>query len=607
MATPPVPAEKPTAHSMMDGIIHNLIRKQNDQIQQAQKKRSCKQNLSSAKLDNTVLPSDKSPEQPMVKHLPPQSPPKGILKRPTVHFPDVGLPDDVEFTRRLSSPMFSQGAKGHSNNHENLSVAPTLPCHPPPPLPSLPAPPPPPPADAPQPPTLFNRSIEANEYLNAAAYKIYTQFIDDLSDFVEQQAEVTCMRLQVQERRTELRRLRECVSQCDIMLVNHIRTRMVGGIPSDDRELIALFDSAQSARDLVGPKESEYEPMEVALGAEEYKLQDKYSMIEKKFEHFFTLNATSTTKQSIPSDIEYEASTIPSASGVQNERAGLEPRYKGTLYGALIGEQVSVGQIPLKTVGGYTETLLSPEILGKMRQNQSSDTAEYSKKFRSSTSMDEKGEDELLEDLLGITGAKEHDIRYSPKSESPDRRMSQSLKGVASHSLFEAIDEPIPLSEGLPLDLGLQEGDSLLVLDEQCKIQSIFSDYLVSFESTPDRVNRWLLHQLRISPREIYALRRQVIDCTPNIAHWATLALSEWPNDLLGQGQSYHQGSIENEGDTPAPAPYLSHIGAELPPDTILFGGRLIKGSSDTRMASAPTLSDLPSSQQELGASNPLS
>ena len=88
----------------------------------------------------------------------------------------------------------------------------------------------------------------------------------------------------------------------------------------------------------------------------------------------------------------------------------------------------------------------------------------------------------------------------------------------------------------------------MLLLGENNETRGILSDYLVNFESTPDRVNRWILHQLRISPREIYNLHRRIAENTGQPFHGASSILKAWPHDSLGRDSSYDQGSVEFEG-----------------------------------------------------------
>lgn len=543
---------------MRDGILHNLVRKQ--QRRTEAQKHSPRSLSPPAAHDLPVSISGEPTENSILDYLVPY-PRKIILKAPKVHFPenvdgtgDVGIhpptPPGLETTDSIPlSPSSSR------NPIAKLTAPYSA---------TLPAPPPPPPTDSPQAPTLFNREIAADEYLNNAAYTLYTKFIDQLSVFVDQQDAVIRLRLAVQEKRQDLRRLRANVSQCDIALIDYLRKCILDITPTDLAKVNELLLAAEAARDLVGPKELEYEPMEVGLGAEEHKLKDQYAIIEGRFEHFFKLNATSTTKQSIPSKIEYEASTAPSGSGGGKEWSGLEPRDTSLFHGRFIGDQINIGQTPKPAESRTADIITSPEITKNHIKKSNvperySDSADDSTKYRSVATIGDKSFDGLATDLLGVACTEDSVLTHLQKVNHRNRRLSQSLKGVSYDSLFETFVQPEVLPPDLPLDPGLQEGDSLLLLDQNTEIRSVLSDYLISFESTRDRVNRWILHQLRISPREIYALRRQVIECTPGVPHWAILALSEWPNDMLGPDQSRHQGSLEGCSDDPvmAPNPFL--------------------------------------------------
>jgi hypothetical protein len=86
----------------------------------------------------------------------------------------------------------------------------------------------------------------------------------------------------------------------------------------------------------------------------------------------------------------------------------------------------------------------------------------------------------------------------------------------------------------------------------------------MDFESTPDRVNRWILHQLRISPHETYALYRCSAVSTEQPLHWATSVLKMWPHDNFGQVDPYGQGSVELEESVNDPQ-RLGYHGACLP------------------------------------------
>ena len=80
--------------------------------------------------------------------------------------------------------------------------------------------------------------------------------------------------------------------------------------------------------------------------------------------------------------------------------------------------------------------------------------------------------------------------------------------------IYDTSLEPM---EDLPVNSGLEESNPLLLLGEDDETRSMLSDYLVNFTSTHDRVNRWMIHQLRVSPQEIYALQRQVARYSPDV------------------------------------------------------------------------------------------
>jgi len=408
---------------------------------------------------------------------------------------------------------------------------------------TLPAPPPPPPKRAPRPPTPFNKTVEADEHLNRAALRLYTNFINELSEFAAQQREVTALRLAVQERRKKLHRLREHVSQCDMLLFDCIRKKMSESASSIDPAMLTLFEAAQAARDQVGPVESDYEPLEISLGAEEHKLIDQYTRIEVSFDKIFSFDVASTTRteEQEQSEIEFESS-----SGASVER----------LHGTLIGENVGIGELPRDA--GELNLKLKPQIQQKS-QGYHTRTASLESvdrpKLRNSISTNRSANaNDWMETLsyIGIwaTGQIEPSGRNITSRDAPEEDifLAESID----------IDNPDPTSEvidDLPVNPGLEEGNPLLLLDESEETRAILSDYLVNFENTPDRVNRWMLHQLRVSPHEIYTLVRYIagVGELSTLWHWATSILNEWPHDSLGHNHADHQGSDEFENDMQNP------------------------------------------------------
>ena len=428
-------------------------------------------------------------------------------------------------------------------------------AHPPPPPPPPQAPPP---GAAPRPPSLFKKSIEADEYLSLSAFKLYTYFFDGLSDFVDQQAEVVTLRLAVQEKRVKLRQLREEVSESDMAFIDHVRNAMASDAPLHSAELIGLFEATQSARDLVGPSEAEYEPLELSLGAAEHRLAEKYADLETRFEQFFKLSAI--PDQEVPTNILYESSSSDSSLSNNVEKQLPEPRDSAPFHGAYIGEQVAIGQVPIPVESSPTETIQLGQggVRRVGRLTMSSDMHDHSEHAPSSAAAEEKAHDEILADLVGITGAEallgivgaeDDEVTGTIEIEARDRRLSRALQGLASENLFHTISDPGPFPEELPGGVDLHGGDTLLLLDETSDTRSRLSDYLLTFESTRDRVNQWMLHHLRVSHRAIHALQRQVIDHASGVPDWATLALSQWSYDGLGYGELYHYGSVDGDSD----------------------------------------------------------
>ena len=570
----------------MDGLMYNLARKQKLKAQLSQNKAD--PTSSSSRFIEVVLVEDDGPSGITTKLEDeveqPCQPLRGILKSPKVRF-SVDL-DSPSGKSGVGPPSQSDPGTNDSDKRLKRSEVMGEPPPPPPPPPRrLPSPPPPPPDEEPRPPSLFNIDIETNEHLNQAAFKLYTKFMDELAEFVDQQAAVISMRVSVQEKRQQLRQLRDVVSQCDVKLVDYVREFMTQGLAPDSKRLRALYDAAQAARDVFGPMEAMYEPLEVGLGAEEHNLKERYAQVEGRFEQFFRLNATSTTRQSQPSKIEYDASTAPSVS---------EPGDVGMLYGNIVGEQIRIGQPPQRAQIEKTEVSMDSSILELRKPTEASETEELPKMQYSVGTPDDADTNKLPLELVGITGDINSRVPKSPDSETRDRRLSRTLKGVASHCSIDDIDIPNTLSEEFPTDPGLLEGDHLLLVDESVETQSRLSEYLTSFESTRDRVNRWILHQLRVSPREIYALRRQVVDVSSGVPNWAFLALDEWPNDLLGSDQSYQQGSNDNS-DLVAQAPAEVQPYPDAHPGMTAFPqNKALMSSSLSNRALATTASDFP-------------
>jgi hypothetical protein len=148
-------------------------------------------------------------------------------------------------------------------------------------------------------------------------------------------------------------------------------------------------------------------------------------------------------------------------------------------------------------------------------------------------------------DLLGITGA----FHISSPVRQEFEVISHTIQGIAFNILHEIPDTPWEPVDIRSDDQRPHNGAMLLLLDNDDNSIATLRDHLTKFDNAHDRINRWLLHQLHISPREVCSLRREVLACSPELQEWAMLVLSEWYKDEAGHGQSYFQGSIERSNE----------------------------------------------------------
>ncbi|OCL00063.1 uncharacterized protein K441DRAFT_167289 [Cenococcum geophilum 1.58] len=402
-------------------------------------------------------------------------------------------------------------------------LAPAPPPPPPPPPPLLPPPP-----HGPLPLDMYF-TIDGTQItrLNKNAEKIYHRFVNDLGGFVRIQEEITRLRLQVQEHRIALQRYRKNVSDCDRVFWDELRKSWAEGLDFDDPKLVELYESSQAARDKVGPTEDDYEKMELKLGSEEYSLTRKFEDLQRSYQHFFKLQMGSSTRAP-GSEISYINSV-----GADEER---EPRNISKLHGANLGDGVKVGGLP-------TRGVISP-VPAQQEDNAPVDSSLSASKSpvldrRNSTiitaedraKMYAEDDNFLLESTFGES--------RSPKIWTEPQAMADNLRGIGLRPIPEGRE-----SDDSPADV-FEDSKSLLLLGDDIDTRSTLSDYLLEFDSTTTRVNRWLLHKLRVSPWEVFELRREVTASSGIVPSWAQLALQLWEQDLDEIGSDYRETSSE--------------------------------------------------------------
>ncbi|KAF2868127.1 hypothetical protein BDV95DRAFT_158194 [Massariosphaeria phaeospora] len=393
--------------------------------------------------------------------------------------------------------------------------------HPPPP------PPPPPPPDTPQALDPFHPTLglDGAPRLNKAAIRVYTKFMDELAEFVELQGSVISSRVEVQQERVKLRIYRERVSKCDMDFIDRLRGCMSEGTVAEDAHLQELYQASQTARDEVGPLEVDYEELEVKLGANEFALKEKYTDLEFRYQNFFKLHATSTTMVA-PSSIEWEDPSQHSNANMR-EPDEQEPREYQLFHGANIGESIKVGQLPRTvnppTVSTSEETPTPDKHKPKSKQRKLSVEMHELAPHQTTKLSDGEFMADSVDDFYGLGG--------SPSDWKSAEVRSQNLQWMGD--LPPISEFPEELVEELAAAPGVDENNDLLLRGSDEATQSTLSDYLMNFDSTRDRVNRWLLHKLRVSPWEVFELRRHVAAAPGEVPDWAAKALQCWADDTI--------------------------------------------------------------------------
>jgi len=396
---------------------------------------------------------------------------------------------------------------------------------------SLPPQPPllPPPLHGPLPPDM-HFIIDGTQITrsNRNAEKLYHRFINDLGGFVRIQEEITRLRLQVQEYRMALQRYRKNVSDCDRVFWDELRKSWAEGLAFDDPKLVELYESSQAARDKVGPAEDDYEKMELKLGSEEYSLKRKFEDLQQSYEHYFKPQIGSTTHAP-----ESEISYINSV-GADEER---ESRNISRLHGANLGDGVKVGGLP-------TRGVISP-VPAQQEDNAPIDSSLSASK---SPVLDRHNSTIITaEDRAKMHAEDDHFLLEFSAGESRSPKIWAEPQVIVDN--LRGIGELPPILEGREVDDSptsvFEDGKGLLLLGDDIDTRSTLSDYLMEFDSTTTRVNRWLLHKLRISPWEVFELQREVTASSGIVPSWAQLALQLWEQDLDEIGFDYRETSSE--------------------------------------------------------------
>jgi hypothetical protein len=405
--------------------------------------------------------------------------------------------------------------------------------------------------------SVFISDQEGDIHINEKAFKLYTKFIDEIAEFVRLQVNVTRKRVEAQERRAMQRRQRSVIHQSDAHLFRSLQVNIDSKSPNLG-EVSSLFEASRKARDDAVPLDEHYEALELELGAAEYALAERFGALERRYENFFRLHGASISTSLAKSSVSYESTDPDSEKAHSNQDHDTEPQY--LMHGAVVGAAVKVGQTPIQlshapqisTVPVRSHTP-APRL---KRSDGSSEPLAFSRR-------------QVLS-IESIANFNESELTQ----ESHQQVISESIRGIGYVSAGDYFDIGRESSNILadeasvpqaPLDVHPAESygdhDSLLLLGSDCETRSTLSDYLMTFDSTRDRINRWMLHKLRVSPREVFELRREVELAHPDVPDWANRALDMWSNDEIGYGAKYTPGSEESDETSARPSvprPYPS-------------------------------------------------
>ncbi|KAF2469453.1 uncharacterized protein BDR25DRAFT_343797 [Lindgomyces ingoldianus] len=470
-------------------------------------------------------------------------------------------------------------------NSEPQPISNKLPPLPPPPPPS---PPPPPPGfwDTPlHPQPIFTPADDGDAYINKAAFKLYTKFMDELAEFAELQGEVLRKRVDAQEKRAQARIFREQIRQCDSELFKYLRRSVVNEGIKGDQELERLFGAAQRARDQLVPFDDIHEAVDVELGAAEFALTEHYATLESRYENFFKLRAGSTSTAGIvPSSISFEKSS--ENEGDEDSEEEIEPRHYTLFHGAILGDRVKVGEVPLMVdtfLDGSRKSTPTPKSAGTTSRRPMTTRIKSTDGYTEPLGLSRRPVQSFTEDVATLPRSKIHKLRDEllPHDLEPlqdlasSKDIAEMLRGIGGalmttsehtdlflesmtleeYVVMEDIASDIPErpEDTISIDPLSGDGDSLLLLDTDMRTKSTLSEYLLIFNSTRDRVNKWLLHKLRVSPFEIFELRWQVSSRNAYVPDWECSVLDLWYKDALGLSQAHAQGSEEESVVTPPP------------------------------------------------------
>lgn len=318
-----------------------------------------------------------------------------------------------------------------------------------------------------------------------------------LQFLVHSQENVARLRLQVQERRTALRMKRRKVSESDRQFMDELYRWWGNGRKEDYVRLAELYEECKAARREIGPAEDDYENLELQLGEVEYANT-------RDTQRLTTALQNNTPDEAYAYLEDSRDSISDSHISFESSRSDYDERVKGNDELGIVEGQVLPGDLTSLALHQHEQTLSGFSMMPTRIRNEGID-------------------------LTTTAGQNTQEIR------------SSSVDYPSSGNELSAIWNPMPTECERPaMEEDLRNGESgqdlLPLLFPKKEVaesdsQSTLSDYLLDFQTPHNRINRWLLHRLRMSYTEAMNLKQAVSETGIVDNQWPSQALKLWEKD----------------------------------------------------------------------------
>lgn len=377
----------------------------------------------------------------------------------------------------------------------------------------------------------------------------------DLRHLADLQDNVTTHRLHAQQLRSRTQHGRGLVARADTLLMDYVRHCYVVGKRIDAGHLDMLYEECQKVRDSLGPLEQEYEESELRLGRMEYAVSQEARRLHRLHDlHQVEHVDASELMRSNPSHISFESSTSDQVDTVIDAAAG-----RSTLR---FGNDIAVGEFPIMK----PDPNKAEEVHGS--QDANSVSGQQDRDSRDTVVSDtESLRLHALEDQLLVLDEPVEQPYYGAVFDSGMTSMISShhespIFGVFSKDpkdLDTRLDSVHSNINGLLLDAEPEDTSDDIegYLPRFASTQALLREYLLEFTSSHNRVNKWILHNLRLSYLECLLHYTQAPDGQPLAMDRPTSALNLWDVDEAAtspKGALFYEQSVysSDNGDQPS-------------------------------------------------------